>query len=135
MTMTSRACLLGATLLLGCAAASQGTAADPVAPKSYAQCQGCHAYKKGAAHGIGPNLYGILGRKVGSAKGYAYSSAARKASFAWTEKRLGALIANPKGYKKTLPKAAHGWRANAAEALKRELIPFFRAISPGAASK
>ena len=104
------------------------------APKSYGQCVVCHGFRKGAAHKVGPNLYGVLGRKIGFAKGFAYSSAARRASFRWDEKRLRALIKKPKTYRKYLRKAMHGWRAHAAKTLERELIPFFREISPSAAA-
>jgi cytochrome c2 len=105
------------------------------APKSYGQCDACHAFRKGAAHKIGPNLYGVLGRKIGSAKGFAYSSAARRAAFRWDEKQLRALITKPKSYRKHLRKALHSWRPHAAKMLERELIPFFRKISPAAAGK
>jgi cytochrome c len=110
-------------------------AADPAPPGSYAQCVACHAYKKGAPHTNGPNLYGVFGSKVGAAEGYTYSPQAKAAGFTWTEDRLRGLIKDPKGYKKYLHKAFHGWKPEAAKALESEVIPFLRAISPAAAAK
>jgi cytochrome c2 len=137
--------LIGLALHGAASAAEMGRESHPIvlaaaagpeaAPKSYGQCTVCHAFKKGAAHKIGPNLYGVLGRKIGSAKGFAYSSSARRASFRWDEKRLRALIRKPKTYRKYLRKALHSWRAHAAKTLERELIPFFREISPSVAGK
>jgi cytochrome c len=135
MNSALRACLWTVSLLLAGAASPGARAADPVAPPSYNQCEGCHAYKKDAAPGIGPNLNGILGRKIAAEKGFAYSAAARAAGFAWTEARLKALIKDPGGYKKYLGKAFHNWRPDMAKTLEAELIPFFRAISPAGKGK
>jgi cytochrome c len=38
-----------------------------------AKCGSCHSFDAGGANGTGPNLYGILGRKVAGHAGYAYS--------------------------------------------------------------
>ena len=35
----------------------------------------CHGFEKGGAHGIGPNLWGVLGRRIAGAEGYRYSKA------------------------------------------------------------
>ena len=37
--------------------------------------QGCHAFEKGAPSPIGPNLYGVVGRKIASVEGFNYSPA------------------------------------------------------------
>ncbi|MDH3241130.1 MAG: hypothetical protein OEO83_10740 [Alphaproteobacteria bacterium] len=110
-------------------------AADPEPPKSYAQCAGCHAHQQGAADSNGPNLYGVFGRRVGTAEGYAYSPQARRAGFDWNEERLRALIKDPKGYKKYLRKAFHAWKPAAVKTLEGEVIPFLRQISPAGAAK
>ena len=39
------------------------------------KCAICHTFDKGGANLIGPNLYGVLGRKIASHEGYEYSEA------------------------------------------------------------
>ena len=49
---------------------------------------------------IGPNLWGVIGRKAGIYKGYAYSYAMRASGIVWTDQQLGRYIAAPQ---KTVP--------------------------------
>ncbi len=59
-------------------------------------CSGCHKVENGTSHRIGPDLWGILGRKPGSAPGFAdYSGAMRAQGGVWTEAKLEQFIANP----------------------------------------
>lgn len=41
----------------------------------FAKCKACHTDSDGGPNGIGPNLWGLLGRKPGSHGGFAYSPA------------------------------------------------------------
>jgi cytochrome c len=60
------------------------------------QCAICHTIDKGGEHRLGPNLFGILGRRAGSAQGFRYTNAFRTtATFEWTEGLLGPWIALP----------------------------------------
>jgi len=68
------------------------------------RCGGCHAID---THRVGPAHRGVIGRKAGSAKGYDYSAALRRAGFAWTAKRLDMWLADPQ---KLVPGQKMGFR-------------------------
>ncbi len=58
----------------------------------------CHSLKQGV-HGLGPSLFGIFGRKVGSESGFNYSSGMQDSgSQFWTEDMLGAFLENPRKF-------------------------------------
>ncbi len=61
------------------------------------KCKACHQVEKGA-NGVGPYLYGVVGRKVDSVEGFAYSGALEKAADVWTAENLFAFLENPAGY-------------------------------------
>jgi len=49
--------------------------ADPAAGEAKTvACKSCHNFDAAGTNGIGPGLYGVLGRKPGSHPGFAYSS-------------------------------------------------------------
>ena len=89
--------LIASVLLLSVGMTTTAQAADPGKGKSVfsSQCAICHAVTAHAAPGIGPSLYGVVGRKSGSLPGYSYSSAMKAAEAVWTEARLKAYIAAP----------------------------------------
>ena len=59
------------------------------------RCYICHANTKGAANRMGPDLFGVVGRKAGSYPGYSYSTAMKKAGFVWTVPKLEAYLTDP----------------------------------------
>jgi len=63
--------------------------------KVFNQCKVCHSIVEGK-NGVGPSLFGVVGRKSGSVAGYKYSDAIAKANISWDEKNLDAYIKDPK---------------------------------------
>jgi len=67
-------------------------------PKLFRKCSACHKVEQGA-NGAGPYLYGVVGRAVGGADGFAaYSGALSEVADVWTPEELNAFLENPKGY-------------------------------------
>ncbi len=66
--------------------------------KQAKKCAACHNFEEGAGAKIGPDLYGVVGRKVASAAGFAYSSGLKAKGGTWTFEELAHFINDPKGY-------------------------------------
>lgn len=80
------------------AAHSANAAGDAVNGKTaFGRCAICHKTTAGSGNGIGPNLFGIVGRKAGSIPGFDYSDAMKKSDITWTIEKLAAYITSPKG--------------------------------------
>lgn len=66
------------------------------------QCELCHNLGKGQGAKIGPNLFGVVGRKVASEAGFNYTSALKDSSAAksgdgtWTFDKLNTWLTNPR---------------------------------------
>jgi cytochrome c2 len=67
---------------------------------SVALCKVCHAFDKGAPSPIGPNLYGVVGRKIASLEGFNYSPAlkAKASEGDWTFEHLDLWLTNPQTF-------------------------------------
>ncbi len=73
-------------------------AGDPVKGKAafIRQCAICHTVEKDGPNRLGPNLFGIIGRKAGAAPGFQYSRAFKAtANWNWIEDLVGGWISAP----------------------------------------
>jgi cytochrome c2 len=61
----------------------------------FSACMGCHKIEGRDSHGIGPDLSGIVGRKIAGARNYQYSNALANYSGVWTKEKLDQYLANP----------------------------------------
>jgi cytochrome c len=59
-------------------------------------CGTCHNFDKGGAAKVGPDLWGVVGRPVASAAGFAYSDSVKGLGGDWSYDKLNNWIANPK---------------------------------------
>jgi cytochrome c len=83
--------------LLAAGLVSPALAADPAAGARVfsAQCSVCHSSTRNAPVGIGPRLFGVVGRHAGSQAGFNYSQPMRNSGITWSEAELKRYIANP----------------------------------------
>lgn len=58
------------------------------------KCAMCHSVVKGKASPIGPNLFGVAGRKSGTTT-FAYSPALKKSGLVWNNANLDKYLTSP----------------------------------------
>ncbi|WP_447726121.1 c-type cytochrome [Sphingomonas koreensis] len=80
---------------LGAALAPSFAQTPGASPAAFAACRACHTTNKGGKNGLGPNLYGIIGKPAASVPGVSYSAALKGSKLRWDEKTLDAFLANP----------------------------------------
>lgn len=93
MRLVGIAAISGLSLMLAGSALAAG---DPAAGKSmFSRCAACHNAAKGGPNMIGPNLFGLVGRKAGSVANFSYSNAMKTSGIAWTPDKLDAYLTHP----------------------------------------
>ncbi len=60
----------------------------------FKKCALCHAIEVNKKAGLGPNLYGVVGRKA-AATSFTYSAAMNASGIIWTPAKLDAYITKP----------------------------------------
>ncbi|MGB5352057.1 MAG: hypothetical protein WBM54_02375 [Woeseia sp.] len=78
--------------------APYAAASDDLGQRLLMQCRACHTLEQGAGHRLGPNLFGLFGRRVGKAQGFGYTAALKEADFVWTPRALDAWLAQPQQF-------------------------------------
>lgn len=64
------------------------------------KCLQCHVFEKDGPNKIGPDLYGIVGSKIASKAGFAYSKAMQSIGGEWTFENLNKLLFKPSQFVK-----------------------------------
>jgi cytochrome c len=84
------------SVLMSVGFVSTAIAADADAGKKvFSKCAVCHTAVAGK-NGLGPSLFGVVGRQSGSVAGYSYSEAMKSANKTWDEAALNAYLTDPK---------------------------------------
>jgi cytochrome c len=65
----------------------------------FAKCATCHTVEQGGADGIGPNLWGVIGKPIGKHEpGFAYSSDLSEHGGEWTYENLDVWLKSPRAF-------------------------------------
>ncbi len=77
----------------------QAATGDPEAgAKAFLVCSACHSVAPDGGALIGPNLYGVVGREVGSVAGFDYSPELKAVGGTWTPERIDRFLADPNAF-------------------------------------
>ena len=78
--------------------------------KVFKKCAACHSIVKGGKNAIGPALYNVVSRKVGSINDYKYSKALTEYGKEWTFEELNGYLTKPAKWIKGTKMAFAGLR-------------------------
>ena len=78
--------------------------------KVFKKCTACHMIAADGKNKIGPNLWGIIGRKAGSITDYKYSKAMKAYAKEWTFEEMNSYLIKPQAYIKGTKMAFAGLR-------------------------
>ena len=90
------------------------------------QCFVCHTIDKGGANKVGPNQWGVVGRKKGSHEGFGYSSALIAKGGDWSYEDINHMILRPQAFIKGTKMAFAGM---AKEQDRADVIAYLRTMS------
>jgi cytochrome c len=93
----------------------------------YTRCLACHAL---AYDRTGPRHCGLLGRRAGSVKDFAYSDAMRRSTIVWNRATLDRFLANPLA---AVPGTSMGYAGIADRRERADLIAYLEEASRSAA--
>jgi cytochrome c len=82
-------------LLAGTSLAAQAAGDAKAGAQVFKKCAQCHTNDKGGGNGLGPNLFGVFGRKSASLPDFQYSSALKASGITWTEANLTKWVTKP----------------------------------------
>ncbi len=66
--------------------------------KVFKKCAACHSIADGGGNKIGPALWGVLGRKIGSFPDYKYSKAMAAYGKSWSFEEMNGFLIKPKDW-------------------------------------
>jgi cytochrome c len=113
------------------ASAAPGVGDAQAGREAFAVCGACHTVAPGGAALIGPNLWGIVGREIGSMPGFDYSAELKSVGGTWTPERLDRFLTNPTAF---APGTRMGYAGVADPAERAALVGYLATLHEGGAS-
>jgi cytochrome c len=59
------------------------------------RCKVCHSLTSDGGNRVGPNLFGVVGRRAGTLAGYSYSAAMKNSGLVWSQDILAKYLMSP----------------------------------------
>lgn len=104
-----------------------GDASPDDGKAAFRACAACHSAEKGAASKAGPNLYGVVGRALGSVGDFGgYSDIIKSKGGEWTYEALAEFLHAPRGY---LPGTRMVFNGVSDNATLADLIAYLRSLA------
>jgi cytochrome c len=92
----------------------------------FKRCLQCHTPDKGGPNRVGPNLWGVAGRKLAEHPGFPYSDAMKKHGGEWNWELLAKYLHDPKG---TIPGNKMAFAGIRDSAELADLLSYMRKLS------
>lgn len=108
--------------LLGRLAAASPDAGLAIRPR----CATCHTFEQNGPNRVGPNLWNVVGRDIGSLPGFQYSEAMRNEPGTWTFEELDEFLTAPARH---IPGTRMNFPGLANAADRAALIAYLRTLS------
>jgi cytochrome c len=90
------------------------------------QCGTCHNFQEGQGPKVGPDLYGVVGRKIASVPGFNYSSALKAVNGTWTFDALNKWLTDPRA---DVPGTAMTFAGLSSEKQRADVIAYLNTLS------
>ena len=110
-------------IMSGYAAFAQDEAMLKQGQRVFLLCRSCHNTEEDSGNKVGPNLYGVFGRKAGTAPDFKYSDAVKNSGIVWDEKTINEWLTRPKDF---LPGNKMAFRGVDKEEDRKALIAYLK---------
>ena len=91
------------------------------------QCAICHNFQEGQGKKVGPDLYGVVGRKIASVSSFNYSAALKAVNGSWSFDELNKWLTDPRGM---VPGTAMTFAGLTSEKQRADVIAYLDTLSP-----
>ncbi|MEE9427638.1 MAG: c-type cytochrome [Paracoccaceae bacterium] len=109
-------------------AAGDAAKGEKVAKK----CKACHTMDEGGKNGLGPNLYGILGRQAGGVEGFKYSGAMLDSEIIWDAATFNDFVLKPKSI---VPGTKMSFKGVKKATQREDLLAYFQTLQSADATE